>query len=490
MAQTINTNVPSLNAQRNLSTSQSSLATSLQRLSSGLRINSAKDDAAGMAIASRMTSQINGLNQAARNANDGVSLAQTAEGAMAEISSNLQRIRELSVQSVNATNSSSDRVTMDAEVQALTAEIDRVAAGTAFNGVKLLDGTFSAQSFQVGANQGETISINSISSLRTGAMGATTSASITGSTLTGAGALANGDLTLTVSGVTTTVGAASNAGVANGKGNTSAYSIANAINSVSSGVTATANASSQTNAAVATGGVGADAGSITINGAVITFAGGTLSGTAASDAANVANAINTQGFATHGVTATVDGTSHIVLTAADGRNIITGAVTSTGGTLTSAKLGLATSESTTAYGSVSLSSPNTITIGGNHATYAGANITGGLVIASTFNGTTVSQMNVLSAASANSAIATVDAALNTVNNARAGMGAIQNRFSSAVASLTTSSENLSAARSRIQDADFAQETAALTRNQILQQAGIAMLAQANSLPQSVLSLLK
>ena len=141
MAQVINTNIASLNAQRNLNTSQAALATSLQRLSSGLRINSAKDDAAGLAIASRFTAQINGLNQAARNANDGISLAQTAEGALGEVTNNLQRIRELAVQSANSTNSASDRASLDAEATQLISEITRVASQTSFNGLNLLDGS-------------------------------------------------------------------------------------------------------------------------------------------------------------------------------------------------------------------------------------------------------------------------------------------------------------------------------------------------------------
>src|SRR6056297_347450 len=174
--QVINTNVASLNAQRNLSESSGSLATSLQRLSSGLRINSAKDDAAGLAISERMTSQIRGLNQAARNANDGISLAQTAEGALAEVTNNLQRIRELAVQSANATNSTSDRQALQAEVDQLVAEIDRVAQQTNFNDVKLLDGTFSSQLFQVGANAGETISLETIASARSSDLGERTEA--------------------------------------------------------------------------------------------------------------------------------------------------------------------------------------------------------------------------------------------------------------------------------------------------------------------------
>lgn len=171
MPQVINSNIASLTAQRNLNMSQSSLNTSLERLSSGMRINSAKDDAAGLAISERMTSQIRGLNQAARNANDGISLAQTAEGAMGEIGNNLQRIRELAVQSANATNSASDRASLQAEVTQLTAEITRVAGSTQFNGLNLLDGSFASQSFQVGANANQTIDIAQISDARSTALG-------------------------------------------------------------------------------------------------------------------------------------------------------------------------------------------------------------------------------------------------------------------------------------------------------------------------------
>lgn len=197
MAQTINTNVASLNAQRNLNSSQSSLATSLERLSSGLRINSAKDDAAGLAISERMTSQINGLNQATRNANDGISLAQTAEGALSEVGNNLQRIRELAVQASNGTNSQEDRDALQAEVLQLQSEIQRVAEQTSFNGTKLLDGSFSGVAFQIGANAGETINISSIANAQTASLGGTlsrTTDAIAVSGLTGfATAIADGD---------------------------------------------------------------------------------------------------------------------------------------------------------------------------------------------------------------------------------------------------------------------------------------------------------
>src|SRR6185312_10135923 len=171
MAAIINTNVISMNAQRNLNGSQNALATTLQRLSSGLRINGAKDDAAGLAISERMTSQIRGFNQATRNANDGISMSQTAEGALGEIGNNLQRIRELAVQSRNASNSVSDRQALNNEVQQVKSEIDRVASSTSFNGTKLIDGSFTNQSFQVGANVGETISITSMVNAKTSSLG-------------------------------------------------------------------------------------------------------------------------------------------------------------------------------------------------------------------------------------------------------------------------------------------------------------------------------
>ncbi|MDP1996022.1 MAG: flagellin, partial [Gallionella sp.] len=312
----INTNISSLNAQRNLNTSQSALATSLQRLSSGLRINSAKDDAAGMAISSRMTSQINGNNQAARNANDGISLAQTAEGDLAQIGTNLQRMRDLAVQSANATNSASDRAALQAEVASLAAEIDRVAQNSSFNGVKLLDGSFTAQNFQVGAGAtaNDSISISSIASARTNAIGSagtTSTATVTGSATTTA--LAAGNLTLNGQQV-----GASTAGTGGGLTAASATQIAIAINAVSalSTVTATANATTVVGGAPASGAIAANA--FSINGVSI---GAVLAGgTAAGQGANVAAAINGQSTQT-GVTASANATTGAVtLTAADGRD--------------------------------------------------------------------------------------------------------------------------------------------------------------------------
>lgn len=268
MASYINTNIASLNAQRNLTTSQNSLNTSLQRLSSGLRINSAKDDAAGLAISERMTSQIGGLNQAARNANDGISLAQTAEGALTQIGANLQRIRDLAVQAANSTNSTSDRAALNNESTQLIAEINRVATQTTFNGVALLDGTFNSQAFQVGANSGETISISSIASARSAALGVG-SASSYSATINSGGTVNTASTALTAGGLTLngySVGASASDGVSFANGTGSAIAKAAAINAISgnSGVTATVGASS--NSFTATSGTAAGAFAFTLNG--------------------------------------------------------------------------------------------------------------------------------------------------------------------------------------------------------------------------------
>jgi flagellin len=452
MPQVINMNIASMNAQRNLNQSQSALQTSLQRLSSGLRINSAKDDAAGLAITERFTSQIRGLNQAARNANDAISLSQTAEGALGEISNNLQRIRELAVQSANATNGGSDRAALQNEVSQLVSEIDRVATHTAFNGVNLLDGTFTSQAFQVGANAGQTISISSISSSRTTDLGQSYSASRTSTAVTAA--LGSGDIS--VNGVS--VGA-SQAYAGNGQTADSAYSVALAINQAQNTVTASANATTVAGTVAGNGAIAANA--FQINGVNV---GAVADGTTnAGQATNVVNAINAISAAS-GVTAS--------------RNVaITGTVTNTG--LTAA----------TTRGTVSLNttSQSGITIAGAGVANAGLTAT---TTAASLSGTAVSNISVATSSGAATAITSVDAALATVSSARATLGAYQNRFTSTIANLQTAAENLSASRSRIQDADFAAESAQLTRGQILQQAGTAMLAQANALPNNVLSLLR
>ncbi|HVT35652.1 MAG TPA: flagellin [Nevskiaceae bacterium] len=385
MASVINTNVMSLNAQRNLNSSQMSLATAMQRLSSGLRINSAKDDAAGLAISDRFTAQINGLDQASRNANDGISLTQTAEGALAEVTNNLQRIRELAVQSRNGSNSSTDRAALNSEAQQLKAEVDRVAQQTQFNGVNLLDGSFSNQAFQVGANAGQTIAVSSIVDATSVNLGSYTSATVTGVAATTLTAITAGDLTID-----------------GGNGN----------------------------GAISVGGVGAAA-SATVR------------------AGQIRDAINSVADQT-GVYAVNDTATTVQLTSTSG----TGITIALSGTGTTATTGLTA------------------------ATTATATNTG------------FSTLSLTTSAGADTAIKQMDAALAAVSTARGNLGALQNRFQSVVNSLSTASENLSAARSRIMDADFAKETAAMTRSQILQQAGTAMLAQANAAPQNVLSLLK
>ena len=329
----INTNIASLNAQRNLNSSQMAQQTALQRLSSGLRINSAKDDAAGMAIASRMSSQIAGSIQATRNANDGISLAQTAEGDLTQISANLQRMRDLSVQSANATNSASDRAALNAEVQSLAQEIDRVAQNSSFNGVKLLDGTFTSQNFQIGAGAtaNDSIAIAAISSARTTQLGGaslTSNAVLTGVAVTGA--LTAGALTL--NGIQ--VGA-SVAGAAPGESIDSAIQVAAAINAVSaqSGVSATANINTVTGAA-ATVFTAIAANTFNVNGINIgTVAAGT---TATGQGANLAAAINLVSNQT-GVTAASDAlTGAITMTAADGRDVLIGLNSTTSTTVAAA----------------------------------------------------------------------------------------------------------------------------------------------------------
>jgi flagellin len=465
MPQVINTNVNSLTAQRNLNTSGTQLSTALERLSSGLRINSARDDAAGLAIASRFTAQIRGLNQAARNANDGISLSQTAEGALGEVANNLQRIRELAVQSLNATNSTSDRTAIDAEVQQLKAEIDRVAAQTNFNGVKLLNGTFTAQTFQVGANQNETITVSSIASARTATLGQQYTAGVTSGALDGTTSVNLSLLTLNGTAVGTTSVAAD------------ARLLSQAINAAGiPNVTATAAANTAAGSTVT---ASAATGSITVNG--VTTSSITTTGAAATDRGLVVNAINAISAAT-GVTATDNG-SVVNLSAADGRNITTAFTT-----LTAANTGVAAAGTYESTYSVNYSG-----VAGGSLVVGGTVTNSGLTAATTnvaLSGTSIANVDVLNVNNANAALASADAALQAINSSRADLGAIQNRFQSAITSIQTTAENLTASRSRIQDADFAAETAALTRAQILQQAGTAIVAQANSLPQNVLSLLQ
>jgi flagellin len=376
MPQIINTNMLALNAQRNLSQSQNTQATAIQRLSSGLRINSSKDDAAGLAISERFSTQIRGLSQAARNAQDAVSLSQTAEGALASVGSNLQRMRELAVQSANGTNSSGERDALQLEFNQLREEINRIASQTAFAGVKLLDGTFTNVGFQVGSNAGETLSITSLVNANASQLGTYNMTQMAGTVVNNTNITA-GDIVITGALGSVTLGAIAGGADATAK----ATNIAAAVNAVSAqtGVTAS----------------------------------------------NVAAAL--------------------------------------------------TFRST---GTVSFSGAGAIANNGISGT------------TTTQSNTGISTTTIASVVGAQEAMVAMDGALSAVASARATMGSIQSRFEALISNLQITTENLTASRSRIQDADFAEETAKLTRAQILQQAGTAMLAQANSAPQGVLALLR
>jgi len=493
MPQIINTNIASLNAQRNLNTSQSSLQTALQRLSSGLRINSAKDDAAGLAISDRMSAQINGLGQAARNANDGISLAQTAEGALAQSTDILQRIRTLSVQSANATNSASDRQSLNAEVNQLTSELSRIANTTTFNGLKILDGSYQGQQFQVGADANQTIGISiqgaravdlknnsvTMTAVANGAgLGeATTAAANTAPAGNGVGAQ-----TLTIAGSAGTTGVTVNA-------NDEAATIAAAVNAQSATTDVTATAST---AATLTSIQNAGTISFKVNG------GGTATTVSAQissvgDLSSIVTAVNNVSGKT-GVTATLNATkTAVVFAQADGHDITLEAFfNSAGGTATIAGSDTGNAKTLTSGGSDSSRVAGTVKLNSD-ADFTAKSTDTTILPATTTTGSTATDLttvDISTVAGANNALAVVDAALAQVDKMRANLGAVQNRFTNTIANLQTTSENLSSARSRIQDTDFAAETANLTRAQILQQAGVAMLAQANALPNNVLTLLK
>lgn len=488
MALGINTNVASLNAQNQLNKSQSLSNEALQRLSSGLRINSAKDDAAGLAISTRFDAQIRGLTVATRNANDGISLAQTAEGALDEITNNLQRIRELAVQAANATNSASDRQALNDEVQQRIAEIDRISSQTAFNGLKVLDGTFGQQNFQVGANAGETIGINLSQGAQSNQIGSIASAElqVNGTALTA------GDLKITVGdGEAVTIGASADG---------SAKSVAEAINKANiSGLTATASNTQTLTFAEVIGG-DADSYVLKINGETVVSKNGLgATGTAdAIDADKLIADINQESAKT-GVVASKDNDGNVVLTAADGRDIeieqtLTNddedtPVAAMGGITAMGTATVATDGSapTTGRGQINLESLESIALEGDDAAILGK--ADGDVIAVDLS-KTLSDASVETVDKANATIKAVDSALNSINGLRGELGAIQNRFESTIANLATTVENMSASQSRILDADFAAETAKMSKAQVLQQAGISVLAQANARPQQVLSLLQ
>ena len=485
MAATINTNVASLTAQRNLGMSQASLNTSIQRLSSGLRINSAKDDAAGLAISERFTSQIKGLNQAVRNANDGISLAQTAEGALKASGDILQRVRELGVQSANATNSAGDRKAIQAEVGQLLSELDRISTTTEFNGQKLLDGSFGSATFQVGANANQTITATT-GNFRTTTYGAQLNATKLVEAAATATSLAG---TVVIAGLqtkTATLTATDTAATA-----------AAAINALAdaTGVTASARNVSELKFA-ATGAISLAVKGDNTTAANVTF---NVTGNTAAGLAEAVKALNDVASQT-GVTAKLNAaTDGIVLTNEAGSDInlannsaaagITLAALNAEGTLAGASGAPVFGAATAAAAAASVISRGTLEFNSDK----GYSLTGTSALAPTTAAASLKAVNTIDVSTVEGsakALKIIDAALSSVNGQRASFGALQSRFETTVNNLQSTSENMSASRGRIQDADFAAETANLSRAQILQQAGTAMVAQANQLPQGVLALLR
>lgn len=392
MALTVNTNIASLNTQRNLSSSSNALATSLQRLSTGSRINSAKDDAAGLQIANRLTSQINGLGVAVRNSNDGISLAQTAEGALQQSTNILQRMRDLSLQSSNGSNSDSERTALNSEVGQLKKELDRISNTTTFGGQKLLDGNFGTKNFQVGSAANESISVN-IDEMSADSLEGNFFKSAFGTAT--AGASSGGTATVTVAFSGTTPAATLDVKLAAGD-------------------------------------------------------------TTAQVTDKIAAAINDA-------------------------NLEIGVHKDSAGAYQVISKGDATTSTTNALTSITFAD-------GTPATNAAFSTVTASTTAETAK--TVKDIDITNAAGAQAAVLVIDDALKTIDNQRADLGAVQNRFENTISNLQNIGENVSAARGRIQDTDFAAETANLSKNQILQQAGTAILAQANQLPQAVLSLLQ
>nr|WP_235605903.1 flagellin [Rhodanobacter thiooxydans] len=481
----VNTNISSLNAQKNLATSQSKLSTAIERLSSGMRINSAKDDAAGLAISTRFTTQINGLNQAVSNANDGISLAQTTESALNEVTNNMQRIRTLAVQSANATNSDSDRAALDAEVQQRLSEITRISQQTTFNGRHVLDGSFGSAAFQIGANVGETISVNlsqgagakQVGQMATSATGDTSALFLSGaSAATASVATVNGvagfdysttGKAFTVDGNAVSLNAAYGTQAAmvtavQGQLNTSAAGKYTVAASGANGFTITTTATGASSAMtiggtdptfVNTNVTGANAVAGTASNLVLATGDLKIDGTdmagSYKDAQSLVDAINAKGIS--GVAAYYDSSSKSVHLNAQSALTVDGTKAGAG----AGNLGFANAGATA------------IAIGGDLAS-----------------------SNVKTVSGANDTISRIDAALSTVSSMRSDLGAVQNRFTSTIANLQTISQNLSSSRSQIQDADFAAETANMSSANILQQAGVSVLAQANATTQSVLKLLQ
>ncbi|MDR6231330.1 flagellin [Pseudomonas sp. SORGH_AS199] len=477
MALTVNTNIPSLNTQRNLQNASSSLATSMQRLSTGSRINSAKDDAAGLQISNRLTNQINGLNQATRNANDGISLSQTAEGAMQQSTNILQRIRDLAVQSANGSNSDADRSALQKEVTAQQNELTRIAQTTTFGGRKLLDGSFGTTSFQIGANAYETIDVTlkdtSATALGSNQVGSGASTSA-GSAVAGSGnALASG-------GTVTLVGGGKSQDVVYAAGDT-AKTIAGKMNGQIPGLAASART-----VLTVTDSISSGAANMTMN-----VGSNSLNLVGVASTKDMADQINANA-AKLGVTANYDDQlKKLTITSATGENVTFGK--DTGNAAGAISVSSQKSDGSfsgpvdvranggQAMGYIKLDSPTTFAMTGDTAQLFGATKS---------QLSQVSTVDISTADGAQKALSVIDQALANIDSQRADLGAVQNRFDNTISNLTNISENATSARSRIKDTDYAAETANLSKNQVLQQAGTAILAQAKQLPQSVLSLLQ
>ncbi|MCJ8167961.1 flagellin [Atopomonas sediminilitoris] len=504
MGLTVNTNVASLNTQRNLNTSSKGLDTSLQRLSTGFRINSAKDDAAGLQISNRLTSQVNGLNVAVRNANDGISLAQTAEGALQQSTNILQRMRDLSLQSANGSNSTSERQALNQEVTQLKEELNRIADTTTFGGQKLLSGEFGTKQFQVGANANETIGVtlNAAGADKVGAnrkdLAGTGVGKVLESTTAGtalAAAIGGTAATLSITGSNGTTKTTANIGAG------SAAAAASAVNLLSgdTGVTADARTSAELSNVGSAGTV-----SFTLAGKSGSSAAISAVITDTANLTDLANAINAKSSET-GVSAVLTGgNAKLELTSEAGDDIVITSFNNSGATKTVdlksisydgttygaavTFTGGAADDTARIQGNVRLESSGAFQVVGTGTESATLITTAGTAEVSTL--AKVSTVDISTALGAQNAISVIDGAIAGIDKNRAALGAVQNRFENTISNLQNISENASAARSRIKDTDFAAETSELTKNQILQQAGTAILAQANQLPQAVLSLLR
>ena len=477
MALNINTNIGALGAAAAASSVNKAMETSMERLSTGLRINTAADDAAGMAISSRMEAQLRGLNQAIRNAADGQSLIDTTEGAHNEITNILQRMRELAVQSANDTNVAGDRANLQSEISQLQAEINRISSQSTWNGVKILDGTFTSKSLHIGADQSQTInfSVDSVATTSIGSYQATFAAKAGDAAATNN---AVGD-TLTVTGH---LGTASSTWAASA----SAKTIASGVNddTASTGVSATAKTKARFDTLSANGTLG-----MTINGTAIATTSVTTT-----DLSGLRDAINAIASTTGVVAKLGSSTAILELEDLDGDNIVITAMTHSTNTATMNFRSLSAADAVTDTEALTLNADTATATGYvqfNSSKAFNLDATTGTDYADASGSlSSVSNVNIATASGAESAIAVIDGAINKINSARADLGAVSNRLDNTIANLTNISTNVASSQSRIQDADFAAESTNLAKAQILQQAATAMLAQANASKQGVLQLLQ